>query len=34
MLAGKAKVANEKSVALHSTETFMFATTISDVKEV
>ena len=32
MLAGKAKVANEKSAALHSTESFMLATTISDVK--
>ena len=33
MLVGKAKVAKEKRVAPHSTETFMFAKTISDVKE-
>jgi hypothetical protein len=33
MLAGKAKVANEKRVVPHSTENFMFAKTISGVKE-
>ena len=33
LLAGKAKVANEKSVALHITETLMFATISSDVRE-